>query len=469
MSRVDRHSKFNKKGQIAVISALVVLLLALAGYSYRSTYYANRFLPQTFVEGMNVSDLTLAEANKKLHNRYASQEFTLTENSQEWKKINKADFGLQTDFADELQGIQKKQNQWTWGAAFLTGKHDHSLGNTAFDEEKLAQASENLKKEIDELNKERTQTKDAEIKSDETGFSIVPEVRGDSLNSKELIEDLKSGLTSDSESLEIETYKAEPKITADNQDLQREVESLNAFAHLDAKYTINGETFQIPTESIVDWLVYKDDHAEFDRDKVYKYVSGLSKKYNTSSNPTKFKSTKRGEVSVPAGSLSWTIAMDSETDALIADLMSGNDFTRSPISQGSKESGSALVGNTYVEVDLENQYMWYYKDGEVVLETAIVSGKPKTPTPPGVFYIWNKERNSTLRGTNDDGSKYATPVSYWMPIDWTGVGIHDASWQPTFGGSRWLTGGSHGCINTPPGVMQQLYDQVDMDTPVLVF
>ncbi len=76
--------------------------------------------------------------------------------------------------------------------------------------------------------------------------------------------------------------------------------------------------------------------------------------------------------------------------------------------------------------------MWYYKDGQLVLETAIISGKPATPTPTGVFYVWNKEEDATLTGED-----YASPVDYWMPIDWTGVGIHDSDWQTEYGGDLW--------------------------------
>ncbi|HBR82388.1 MAG TPA: hypothetical protein DEA34_09985, partial [Enterococcus sp.] len=192
-------------------------------------------------------------------------------------------------------------------------------------------------------------------------------------------------------------------------------------------------------------------------------------KYNTSTNDTKFKSTKRGEVTVPVGTYSWTIQTDSETEALKKAILTGQDFTRSPIVQGGTTADHPLIEDTYIEVDLENQHMWYYKDGKVALETDIVSGKPSTPTPAGVFYVWNKEEDATLKGTNDDGTPYESPVNYWMPIDWTGVGIHDSDWQPEYGGDLWKTRGSHGCINTPPSVMKELFGMVEKGTPVLVF
>ena len=154
---------------------------------------------------------------------------------------------------------------------------------------------------------------------------------------------------------------------------------------------------------------------------------------------------------------------------LTKQILEGKDFTRSPIVTGATTADKPLIDKTYIEVDLQNQHMWYYKDGKVALETDIVSGKPSSPTPPGVNYVWSKETNKTLKGKNDDGTDYASPVKYWMPIDWTGVGLHDSDWQPEYGGELWKTRGSHGCVNTPPDVMSRLFDMVEVGTPVLVF
>ena len=48
------------------------------------------------------------------------------------------------------------------------------------------------------------------------------------------------------------------------------------------------------------------------------------------------------------------------------------------------------------------------------------------------------------------------------------VGIHDSDWQPEYGGDLWKTRGSHGCVNTPPGVMKELFGMVEVGTPVIV-
>ena len=70
-----------------------------------------------------------------------------------------------------------------------------------------------------------------------------------------------------------------------------------------------------------------------------------------------------------------------------------------------READGSDLGSTYIEVDLSRQYMWYYQDGQVVLETPIVSGLPNTTkwaTNVGVGSILEKASNKTLRGDGFD-------------------------------------------------------------------
>lgn len=466
MTRTARHHK-NTKKVLLIIAGIAVVLFA--GYAVYGNHFSDRFLPNTEINGTNISNLTVAEANKKLKGSADKLEFTITDNGQTWKKIKKTELGMRTDYTKQLENVKDSQNQWTWGMAYVFASEKDSLDGVAIDEKTLDQKTNDLKKEIDEFNKSRTKTQDAKLSKGPAGFNITPEVVGNTVATDKIITDFKKAVTDHKDSLELLDYTEKPKVTAQDQKLKDEVATLNQVAQVQANYSINGNTFQIPTENIMEWLVYKDGKATLDKTKVRTYVADLGAQYNTSSNPTTFKSTKRGEVTVPDGTLSWTIQTDAETEALAKQIMEGQPFTRSPITQGSGTADKPLVGNTYIEVDLQNQHMWYYKDGAVALETDIVSGKPKTPTPPGVFYVWNKETNTTLKGKNDDGTKYESPVDYWMPIDWTGVGIHDSDWQPTYGGDWWKNNGSHGCVNTPPDVMAKLFNMVEKGTPVLVF
>ncbi|PAB01460.1 L,D-transpeptidase family protein [Enterococcus canintestini] len=466
MTRASRHKKHTK-----VILAIFLALLVIAGgaYAVRSFHYSDHFLPNTKINETDIANLTVKQANEKLKGAADEQTFDIQDNGQNWQSIKKVDLGLKTDYTKDLEKIKDAQNRWKWGVAYVFADSDDKLDGIAVDQTQLDSAIKTIETQLNDLNKNRTKTKDATLTKGADGFTITPEVEGNSINVAAVVADIKKSVSSNKDNLELTDYTEKPKVTANDTNLQDELNALNKVAQVQANYSINGTDFQIPTETIMDWLEYKDGKVTLNKEKVTNYVTDLGKQYNTSSNPTTFKSTRRGNVTVPDGTLSWTIQTDQEVAALTEQLMKGEDFTRSPIVQGSATADKPLVGNTYIEVDLENQHMWYYKDGTVALETDIVSGKPKTPTPAGVFYVWDKARDETLRGKNDDGTKYASPVDYWMPIDWTGVGIHDSDWQPAYGGDLWKTRGSHGCINTPPDVMAKLYNMVETGTPVLVF
>ena len=125
-----------------------------------------------------------------------------------------------------------------------------------------------------------------------------------------------------------------------------------------------------------------------------------------------------------------------------------------------------------MEVDLTRQYMWYIKDGTVAMETNVVTGKP-TPdkeTPQGVYSILEMKRDKVLTGEiQADGlPEYETPVDYWMRVTWTGIGFHDATWQSSFGGDRYIDHGSHGCINMSLDDAGRLYGMLEMGTPVVM-
>ena len=123
------------------------------------------------------------------------------------------------------------------------------------------------------------------------------------------------------------------------------------------------------------------------------------------------------------------------------------------------------MGPTYIEVDMGAQHLYYYDDGQLSLDTDIVTGnkKLKRDTPEGVNFVYGKTKNRVLRGPG-----YATFVKYWMPVKGA-IGIHDATWRDEFGGEIYLTNGSHGCVNVPVEQAGELYDKVEIGTPVVMF
>ena len=141
-------------------------------------------------------------------------------------------------------------------------------------------------------------------------------------------------------------------------------------------------------------------------------------------------------------------------------------FIRIPeYSKRAAAQGLDDIGPNYVEVDMEHQRLYYIEDEVVKFETDIVTGNEmrKMSTPQMICTVYGKQKNRVLRGPG-----YASPVKYWMPI-YRGIGLHDANWRSEFGGEIYKTNGSHGCINIPSDRMEELYNMVEVGTPVILY
>jgi len=127
--------------------------------------------------------------------------------------------------------------------------------------------------------------------------------------------------------------------------------------------------------------------------------------------------------------------------------------------------GADDIGNTYIEIDYTNQHLWYYKDGSLVVDSDIVSGNLNNGngSPDGVFKVISRQSPATLKGED-----YESDVTYFMPFAYN-VGLHDASWRSSFGGSIYKNGGSHGCINLPYDAADTIYKNVELGTPVVAY
>lgn len=124
----------------------------------------------------------------------------------------------------------------------------------------------------------------------------------------------------------------------------------------------------------------------------------------------------------------------------------------------------SMPDDTYIDVDLTNQVLTYYKNGMPAITSEVVTGNTSrhNDTPEGVYEIYMKQKGRTLRGPD-----YETFVNYWMPF--TGnYGLHDATWRGAFGGSIYRTAGSHGCVNLPKSAASTLYELAPIGTKVYV-
>ncbi|MBR1443649.1 MAG: L,D-transpeptidase [Firmicutes bacterium] len=117
----------------------------------------------------------------------------------------------------------------------------------------------------------------------------------------------------------------------------------------------------------------------------------------------------------------------------------------------------------YIECDLSAQKIYWYDDGECSMSTDCVTGAVDTPTPVGTFTIKNNMGRTALSG----------PTWYVWVNNWAyfsqGCGLHDATWQKSFGLERWQAGyGSHGCINLPLSIANQMRSKTSVGDIIII-
>lgn len=130
-----------------------------------------------------------------------------------------------------------------------------------------------------------------------------------------------------------------------------------------------------------------------------------------------------------------------------------------------KRDCTAKVANEAVVIDIDNQRLTLYRNNNIIVETDIVTGLLGVhDTPTGMYSIRNKVTDTVLSSKTYG---YNQPVDYWMPFN-GGIGLHDASWRSKFGGDIYVNNGSHGCVNIPPKYADDVFDNVNRGTKVIV-
>ena len=244
---------------------------------------------------------------------------------------------------------------------------------------------------------------------------------------------------------------------------------MNKYSSVTVTYDMGGGVTEVlDAATTAGWFsLDADGQPVIDRSAVSAWVNALADRYDTIGKSEPFVTSRGETVYVTAQTYGWQMDRESETEALYNQLMLGESATRTPIwyeSAGAR--GDNDLGNTYVEIDYTNQRLWFYKDGALLVETAVVTGNVSAgnASPEGIFCLVGKSEHETLKGEG-----YSTPVDYWMPF-YGGVGIHDAdSWRSVYGGDIYQTSGSHGCINTPTAKVAVIYQNIEVGTPIVCY
>ncbi len=454
--------KSNKPIKIALISALIFLVLYLG----ISVYFSTHFNFGSVINGINASGKTVDQFEKAMFLRNKTYTLELQERNGLKEKIMAAEIDLKYNAKDKIQVLKDSQNPFMWIHG-LFNKNSYTINGMVTYDERLLKERFNILSCFD--SKKVIEPKNASLKYSDNGYVIVNDVMGNKVNSKPLYINIVNAILKGEVTINLEKKNnyLNPKYTSSSKKITETKSLLNKYLASKITYTFYGGNEVLDGSIIHKWLSTNENlEISFDKIEMKDYLNKLDNNYETFGKQREFVTSLSTTINVSGGNYGWLVDRSGEVKDLITAIKSGQTIAKEPRYIQTAISHSINdIGDTYVEINISKQHLWFYKHGSLIVEGDFVSGdvSKKHPTPTGVYRVQYKEKNYVLKGED-----YSVPVSVFLPFN-GGIGIHDAIWRDTFGGNIYLTNGSHGCINSPPILAQTIFDNIDTGTPVICY
>lgn len=453
------------------LTMLILVLVAAVGvYIYGMVFFKDHFFLHTTINGFDASQLTAEEVETKIADVINKYGLEIEERGGNTETISASQINYHYVSKGEVQTFLHSQKLYEW-PLYLKNQITYTFESSArYDEELLRNA-------IDQLNcldeTKVTKPKDAYIDYIDGKYQVMPEVEGNLLNKELFVSEIFRAVDFAEVKISLEDIDGmylKPGKRQNDESMAETVRILNTCISTDLTYLFGEHTEKVDAQRIREWLSYDNDgNVELDEDAVRNFVTEMADKYDTANKPRTFKSHSGEEVTVSGGSYGWLMDQEATYDYLVDAIWAGNTGeTYAEYAQTAVSWSNSDLGDSYVEIDMGSQHVWLYMDGEEVVSTDCVTGlasDPSRKTPEGTYTLYYKESPSVLKGENNE---YETKVTYWMPFN-DGIGLHDASWRSSFGGTIYQTDGSHGCVNLPPVAAKEIYDRVYDGIPIICY
>lgn len=476
-----RKKKSSSAGAIIGFLLGFIVVLIGVGYFIGLMLTNGKFLPHTSINGTDVSRMTLAEATEALK---PEEETGLVVYKADGSTviIPAKDFDYGDDTEQQIQKIYSGINRKLWFKSLFTEFNYKFESKKTYDEDKLSQ-------ELDNVVWGVTESRNAYITHTDEGFVIVDAVQGDKVDYSVLKPYILQQVRKGNFTVKITDCDCLEKAEIQAEDLQDKLDLYNQLGDFTISIDFDYTQEQITLDDYSSWVRFSEDGTSYtiDRNEVAQFVGYLADTYDTYGTPRLIHTTLQGDKYVQQGkqgTYGWMIDQEATTDLLMRLIDEGQTVTTDPIyatrldNDGiafftyagieSARSAESDIGNTYIEVDLTAQHIWFYNNGQLAFETdQVVSGLPTDEsriTPEGIYEVLDKESPALMSG---DGYTNVR-AEYFIRVSYEGIGFHDLS-RRAYGGEIYKTDGSHGCLNMKLAEVKELYNMVPGGTPVIMY
>lgn len=444
---------------IIIVTAIIFTYLLIA------IFFTNHFFFNTEINGINLSLKSYEEAPDILKKSINDYKLQIIERDEKIEEILGKDIGLQYNEKNSISNVQDRQASLKWIVGLIK-KQNYNIGDLVdYNNENL----NNKIKELDCLNKDIIEPKNVGFKYSNGSYELIEEVYGNKVKKEKLYEAIENSILNGEVKIDLNEKLCyeNPEYTVNSEKAMIAKDILNKYVSTKITYLFGDKSEVLDGSRINEWLSVDDNLEVIINEKSVKdYVLELSAKYNTVGIARNFKSSTGKMVEVKGGYYGWKINYVAETRMLLENIKLGAILEKEPIyTQKGLNRDEDDIGDTYVEINLTSQHLWFYKDGKLITQGDVVTGDPGKgySTKLGTYMLNYKQKEATLRGPN-----YEAKVTYWMPFNGN-IGIHDASWRYSFGGKIYKGNGTHGCVNSPSYLAKTIFENIDEGTPVICY
>ncbi|SFP45378.1 peptidoglycan transpeptidase precursor, ErfK-YbiS-YhnG family [Butyrivibrio proteoclasticus] len=501
------------KGLLITLAVSIAAFIAVyIGFGF---YYMNGFPCFTWINGVYCTGKSVDEVNEELCKKYQYDGINITDISGAELYISAKDANVRIDFTDKLNSYLSDKNSFAWGYYFFENLIVNLSPDVYVDKDVIKDII--FKWEIflddDEFNISIEKTRDSGyVLKDNLSKAPVQEAI-----SQAVIDSIKA-LKTEIRLYTVDGCYTEIQLNEEQQKIVDLYDKVNALQSCMITFKIADEEVKLDKKIASSFILTEDDLESAKEEKVSKKLPG-SGLFIAGSKEEKF---PEDDIIVVEGFLmdsdgnlilsesrmydflyelltshgtEWdlvryrsgdadaeiNINSNSKGNGLVYDINSEFEFLKAAYLSGEamneevrtlQLSDSVAVfnakeslGDTYIEVNMGKQELFYYAEGKLVMNMPIVTGNVNRGrgTPTGIFSVYNKRYHTNLVGVD-----YVSYVNYWLGVH-KGVGIHDATWRSKFGEEIYKRDGSHGCINCPLDTVSQLWEVVEVGTPVILY
>ena len=195
----------SKKKKIIILAssvgAVVCILLAVVIYLTLGSKYRSEFFPNTTINGVDCSNLTIPEAEKKILASIEDYTLEIHFRGGDTESISGADFDFTYHSDGSIQSLLEQQDLFSW-LSESRKEHTYTIATSyTYDEELLAEC-------VNELpplqTASMTAPADARVEYKDNQYTVIDAIEGNTLDPGEVLEAVTEAITGSLSELDLE-------------------------------------------------------------------------------------------------------------------------------------------------------------------------------------------------------------------------------------------------------------------------